>query len=175
MCDLVPWPGIESRSPALEEQSLSHCASREVPGTWRLNWFPISSEIHVLQCVHVFDYMCTCECLERECQWGQNVNNWWVKVYSSVYPFYIFSLSFYLFQTKVTKTISKGGEQTFSPQKHWPFRDWLRGQWPSEPTGLDCPNSLPPLPGDRLPHCGNRAFSPGNSLLSCNNLSPLDF
>ena len=31
MWDLVPWPGIELRSPALGAQSLSHWASREVP------------------------------------------------------------------------------------------------------------------------------------------------
>ena len=31
MWDLVPWPGVESRSPALGVQSLSHWATREVP------------------------------------------------------------------------------------------------------------------------------------------------
>ena len=29
--DLVPWPGIEPGSPALEAQSLSLCTTREVP------------------------------------------------------------------------------------------------------------------------------------------------
>ena len=31
MWDLVPWPGIESRPPALGAQSLSHWTTREVP------------------------------------------------------------------------------------------------------------------------------------------------
>ena len=166
MYNLVPWAGIEPRPPALEEQSLTHCTSREVPGTWCLNWFPIGSEIQVWQCVCMFDYMCTCEFLERECKWGQNANNWWMKV--SFYLFYIFSLSFYLFQTKVTQTISKGAGRHPVLKSIGTSSDWLRSQWPSEPTGLDCPNSLPPLPGDRLPHRGNRVFSPENSPLSCN-------
>ena len=32
MWDLVPWPGIEPRPPALGAWSLSHCTTREVPG-----------------------------------------------------------------------------------------------------------------------------------------------
>ena len=32
MWDLVPWPGIEPRPPALGAWSLSHCTAREVPG-----------------------------------------------------------------------------------------------------------------------------------------------
>ena len=28
---LVPWPGMEPRSPALRTGSLSHCTTREVP------------------------------------------------------------------------------------------------------------------------------------------------
>ena len=38
MWDLVPWPGIEPRPPALEAQSLSHWTTREVPGlfSWHL-------------------------------------------------------------------------------------------------------------------------------------------
>ena len=32
MWDLVPWPGIEPRPPALGTWSLSHCTTREVPG-----------------------------------------------------------------------------------------------------------------------------------------------
>ena len=32
MWDLVPWPGIELRSPALGTQSLSHWTTRVVPG-----------------------------------------------------------------------------------------------------------------------------------------------
>ena len=31
MWDLVPWPGIEPGPPALGAQSLTHCATREVP------------------------------------------------------------------------------------------------------------------------------------------------
>ena len=31
MWDLVPWPGIEAGTPALEAQSLSHWTTREVP------------------------------------------------------------------------------------------------------------------------------------------------
>ena len=31
MWDLVPWPGIKPRSPALGEWSFSHCTTREVP------------------------------------------------------------------------------------------------------------------------------------------------
>ena len=31
MWDLVPWPGIKTRPPALGARSLNHCAAREVP------------------------------------------------------------------------------------------------------------------------------------------------
>ena len=37
MWDLVPWPGIEPGSPALEAQSLKHWATREVPGADEYN------------------------------------------------------------------------------------------------------------------------------------------
>ena len=37
MWDLVPWPGIEPRPPALGAQSLIHCATREVPFAAFLN------------------------------------------------------------------------------------------------------------------------------------------
>ena len=36
MWDLVPWPGIEPRPPALETQSLSHWTTREVSMSWFL-------------------------------------------------------------------------------------------------------------------------------------------
>ena len=34
MWDLVPWPGIKLRPPALRAQSLSHWTTRKVPGPW---------------------------------------------------------------------------------------------------------------------------------------------
>ena len=36
MRDLVPWPGMEPRPPALGAQSLSHCATREAPEPFTL-------------------------------------------------------------------------------------------------------------------------------------------
>ena len=38
VCDLVPWPGIEPRPPALGVQSLSHWTIRQVPGDLFLWW-----------------------------------------------------------------------------------------------------------------------------------------
>ena len=51
MWDLVPWPGIKPRPPALEARSLSHWATREVP---ILNYFLISrlKERYTLPLLH---------------------------------------------------------------------------------------------------------------------------
>ena len=40
MWDLVPWPGIEPRPPALGAQSLKHWTTREVPICVLKNSFP---------------------------------------------------------------------------------------------------------------------------------------
>ena len=42
MQDLVPWPGIEPRPPAVGAQSLIHWTTREVPQLWIL-MLPLSS------------------------------------------------------------------------------------------------------------------------------------
>ena len=52
MQDLVPWPGVEPGSPALEARSLNHWTIREVPGfyfwvslkTERGNWISYSEK-----------------------------------------------------------------------------------------------------------------------------------
>ena len=44
MWDLVPGPGIQPGSPALEEQSLSHWTTREVPIFYICSLFVLLSE-----------------------------------------------------------------------------------------------------------------------------------
>ena len=54
MWDLVPWPGIEPRLPAVGVQSLSHWTTGEVPKVWlwsikvtsRMTWFDLQRPGH---------------------------------------------------------------------------------------------------------------------------------
>ena len=53
MWDLVPWPGIEPRPPALEVWSLSHWTTREVLTNW-LRFLLISNMFNAWVSLRVF-------------------------------------------------------------------------------------------------------------------------
>ena len=75
--DLVPWPGIEPRSPALAGQSLSHWIAREVP------------EINTLTLVSLWTYKGSSlshRCERWDCWAIGQINNFTTSVLWDCFP-----------------------------------------------------------------------------------------
>lgn len=105
-----------------------------------LNWLPTGSEIYVLECMCTRAYVRTCVRVLRE----THVVGKMPIIDESGYTVLCTlscnsSLSFYLFQTKVTKTIAMGADfqvlKSFGPSSDWLWRPmtlWTHWIWLSQ-------------------------------------------
>ena len=114
------------------------CTKGWTVGAWCLNWLPTGSEIYVVECMCTRAYVRTCVRVLRETQMVSKrpiIDESGYTVLCTL--FCNSSLSFYLFQTKVTKTIAMGADfqvlKSFGPSTDglwrpmtlWPHWIWL--------------------------------------------------
>lgn len=121
-----------------------------------LNWLPTGSEIYVLECVGTRAYVRTCVRVLRETHMVGKMPIIDESGYTVLCTLFLQLFSRFLFISTKSYQDSCYGGRLPSPQKLWSFQ-WLTVEAtdPLTPLDLTVP-TLPPLPGDRLPHwyCG---------------------